>query len=117
MKKIIVLAATIIAAALMSGCTNYKKMAQDDPVDYLTIAAQNTFKAVSEKNILDITSQAYNAINSGTVTVALTRIQLTPRAQQFPLTKIKRDIRWIYLMATPLLTEKCTLEMTALLFQ
>lgn len=70
MKKIIVLAATIIAAALMSGCTNYKKMAQDDPVDYLTIAAQNTFKAVSEKNILDITSQAYNAINSGTVTVA-----------------------------------------------
>lgn len=71
MKKLIIGVATVIAAVLLSGCNNYKKMAQENPVDYLSIASKNTFGSISEKDILDITSHAYNAMTSGTVKVSV----------------------------------------------
>lgn len=87
-KRSLAVLLTAVFAVLMTGCANYKKLAQNEPVEYLSTVFKNTFKSISEKDMLDISSQAYNAVHSGTVTVSADFDSVTG---SFSMTNGKKD--------------------------
>ncbi|MGN0692288.1 MAG: hypothetical protein ACI4K7_08075 [Oscillospiraceae bacterium] len=60
--------AALTAAAVglsLTGCTNYKKLMEEEPGKYVAIAAKNTAKALIKPDELGIAAQAASALESG----------------------------------------------------
>ncbi|MGN1417339.1 MAG: hypothetical protein ACI4XF_10865 [Oscillospiraceae bacterium] len=60
--------AAVAAAALgltLTGCTNYKKLMEEEPGKYVALAAKNTAKSLIRPDELGIAAQAASALESG----------------------------------------------------
>lgn len=60
--------AALTAAALglsLTGCTNYKKLMEEEPGKYVALATKNTAKALIKPDELGIAAQAASALESG----------------------------------------------------
>lgn len=60
--------AALTAAALglsLTGCTNYKKLMEEEPGKYVALAAKNTAKALIKPDELGIAAQVASALESG----------------------------------------------------
>lgn len=65
LKKASAAAAAAIVGLSLTGCTNYKKLLENEPGKYVSIAAKNTAKALISTDELGIAAQAASALESG----------------------------------------------------
>ncbi len=65
-KKAVCAALTAAAAVAVSGCTNYSKMMTEQPMDYISMAEENTMEAMNGSEEYNILKEA---IKNGTFTV------------------------------------------------
>ncbi|MGN0696041.1 MAG: hypothetical protein ACI4J5_04655 [Oscillospiraceae bacterium] len=68
------ISAALTAAALglsLTGCTNYKKLMEEEPNKYVTLAAKNTAQALIRPDELGIAAQAASALESGTAYITV----------------------------------------------